>query len=68
MNKGIHLSLTDRRRTDEKGDFVKEEYFSEGGLKEFVSFLDGTRESILNNVIYFDGEKDGVPVEVVNGL
>ena len=32
-----------------------------GGLKEFVKFLDGTRESILNDVIYFDGEKDGVP-------
>ena len=64
LNKGIHLSLTDKRRTDQDGSFVKEEYFSEGGLKEFVSFLDGTRESILNNVIYFDGEKDGVPVEV----
>ena len=47
-----------------EGNFVKEEYFSEGGLKEFVSFLDGTRESILNDVIYFDGDKDGVPVEV----
>ena len=33
-------------------------------MKEFVTFLDGTRESILNDVIYFDGEKDGVPVEV----
>ena len=64
LNKGIHLSLTDKRRTDEEGEFVKEEYFSVGGLKEFVSFLDGTRESILNDVIYFDGEKDGVPVEV----
>ena len=64
LNKGIHLSLTDNRRKDDEGNFVKEEYFSEGGLKEFVSFLDGTRESILNDVIYFDGEKDGVPVEV----
>ena len=64
LNKGIHLSLTDKRRTDAEGNFVKEEYFSEGGLKEFVTFLDGTRESILNDVIYFDGNKDGVPVEV----
>jgi len=64
LNKGIHLSLTDKRRTDAEGNFVKEEYFSEGGLKEFVTFLDGTRESILNDVIYFDGDKDGVPVEV----
>ena len=64
LNKGIHLSITDKRRITEEGDFVKEEFYSEGGLKEFVSFLDGTRESILNDVIYFDGEKDGVPVEV----
>ena len=64
LNKGIHLSITDKRRTTEEGDFVKDEFYSEGGLKEFVSFLDGTRESILNDVIYFDGEKDGVPVEV----
>ena len=64
LNKGIHLSLTDKRRTDAEGNFVKEEYFSQGGLKEFVTFLDGTRESILNDVIYFDGDKDGVPVEV----
>ena len=64
LNKGIHLSLTDKRRKDAEGNFVKEEYFSQGGLKEFVTFLDGTRESILNDVIYFDGDKDGVPVEV----
>lgn len=64
LNKGIHLSITDKRRTTEEGDFVKEEFYSEGGLKEFVTFLDGTREAILNDVIYFDGEKDGVPVEV----
>ncbi|MAR39921.1 MAG: DNA topoisomerase (ATP-hydrolyzing) subunit B [Flavobacteriales bacterium] len=64
LNKGIHLSITDKRRTDDEGNDIKEEYFSVGGLKEFVKFLDGTRESILNDVIYFDGEKDGVPVEV----
>jgi len=64
LNKGIHLSITDKRRTTEEGDFVKEEFYSEGGLKEFVNYLDGTRESILNDVIYIDGEKDGVPVEV----
>ena len=64
LNKGINLSITDKRRTDDEGDFIKEEFYSEGGLKEFVKFLDGTRESILNDVIYIDGERDGVPVEV----
>ncbi len=64
LNKGIHLSISDKRRTNDNGDFVKEEFFSEGGLQEFVSFLDETRVPILEDVIYFDGEKDGVPVEV----
>ena len=64
LNKGINLSITDKRRKDDDGEFVKEEFYSEGGLKEFVSFLDETRDSILEDVIYIDGEKDGVPVEV----
>ncbi|MEC9209930.1 MAG: DNA topoisomerase (ATP-hydrolyzing) subunit B [Bacteroidota bacterium] len=64
LNKGIHLSITDKRRTNEEGDLIKEAFYSEGGLKEFVSFLDETRVPILEDVIYFDGEKDGVPVEV----
>ena len=64
LNKGINLSVTDKRRKDDDGEFVKEEFYSEGGLKEFVSFLDETRDSILQDVIYIDGEKDGVPVEV----
>ncbi len=64
LNKGINLSVTDRRRKDDDGEFIKEEFYSEGGLKEFVSFLDETRDSILQDVIYIDGEKDGVPVEV----
>ena len=64
LNKGIHLSITDKRRTDDEGEFVKEEFYSERGLKEFVEFLDATRDAILDDVIYIDGEKDGVPVEV----
>ena len=64
LNKGIHLSITDKRRKDDEGQFVKEEFYSEGGLKEFVAFLDETRDSILEDVIYIDGERDGVPVEV----
>ena len=64
LNKGIYLSITDKRRTDDKGEFIKVDFYSEGGLKEFVSFLDETRVSILDEIIYFDGEKDGVPVEV----
>ena len=64
LNKGIHLSITDKRRKDDSGAFVKESFYSEGGLKEFVTFLDATRDSIMDGVIHIDGEKDGVPVEV----
>ena len=65
LNKGIHLSITDKRRTIEgTQDFVNEKFFSEGGLKEFVQFLDSTRDPILDDVIYVDGNKDDVPVEV----
>ena len=64
LNKRINLSITDKRRTDDNGEFIKESFYSEGGLKEFVSFLDQTRVSVLDDVIYIDGEKDGVPVEV----
>ena len=64
LNKGINLSITDKRRKEDNGAFVKESFYSEGGLKEFVTFLDATRDSIMDGVIHIDGEKDGVPVEV----
>jgi len=64
LNKGIHLSITDKRRKNDDGEFIKQKFYSERGLKEFVEFLDETRDSILSNVIYIDGEKDGIPVEV----
>jgi len=64
LNKGINLSITDKRRKEKSGEFVKEQFYSEGGLKEFVAFIDSTRDPILDDVIHIDGEKDGVPVEV----
>ncbi|MBJ10027.1 MAG: DNA topoisomerase (ATP-hydrolyzing) subunit B [Flavobacteriales bacterium] len=64
LNKGIHLSLTDKRRNDEEGNFVKDEFFSEGGLREFVDLIDENREKLLDSVIYMETEKNGVPVEV----
>ena len=64
LNKGIRIDLTDRRHKDEKGDLIHNSYYSEGGLKEFAQFLDRNRESLIPDVIYFEGEKDGIPVEV----
>lgn len=64
LNKGIILSLTDHRETDEAGNPRTETFFSEGGLREFVKFLDGTRESLIPDPIYLETEKMSIPVEV----
>lgn len=64
LNKGVTISLTDRRNKDEKGEFVSETFFSEEGLKEFIKFLDETREPLIQRVISMEGEKNGIPVEV----
>ncbi len=64
LNKGIHLTLTDKRITDEEGNFVSDVFFSEGGLREFVRFLDQNREALTTDVMYMEGEKAGIPVEV----
>ncbi|WP_299284361.1 DNA topoisomerase (ATP-hydrolyzing) subunit B [uncultured Mucilaginibacter sp.] len=64
LNKGIRLSITDERETDETGLHPYEEFYSEGGLKEFVKYLDGTRNSIIPEPIYVDGNKQGIPIEL----
>src|SRR6201991_791283 len=64
LNKGIRLTLTDERFPNEDGTFPSEEFYSEGGLREFVKFLDGTRNSIIPEPIYLDGIKNGIPVEL----
>src|SRR5690554_2687930 len=64
LNKGITIYLTDKRETDEKGEFPIEKFHSTEGLKEFIRFLDGNRESIISDVISIEGEKNDIPVEV----
>lgn len=64
LNKGIRLSLCDEREKGEDGEFVKEVFYSEGGLREFVKFLDGTREPLIPEPIYVEGNKAGIPVEL----
>ena len=79
LNKGIRLSIVDKRELEENGNgngngdengndhapkFRNDSFYSEEGLKEFVSFLDATREKIINDIIYLDTEKNGVPVEI----
>ena len=64
LNKGISLTLTDEREEDENGNFLTELFLSEGGLKEFVQFLDGGRPSLISEPIYVEGIKNGIPVEL----
>lgn len=64
LNKGIKILLTDERTKNEDGSFRHDEFYSEGGLKEFVEYIDGNRESIMQNVIFMEGERDSIPVEV----
>jgi len=63
LNKGIKISLTDKRKKVE-GDFLNEEFYSEEGLKEFIKFLDENREPLIPEVIAIEGEKNNIPVEV----
>jgi DNA gyrase subunit B len=64
LNKGITISLTDKRKKDEKGEFFSETFFSERGLEEFILFLDESREPLIQKVIAMEGEKAGIPVEI----
>ncbi|WP_339738712.1 DNA topoisomerase (ATP-hydrolyzing) subunit B [uncultured Sunxiuqinia sp.] len=64
LNAGIRLVLIDKRETDENGNFKRDDYFSEEGLKEFVEFLDSAREKLIDETIHISSEKAGIPVEI----
>ena len=64
LNKGITITLTDKRNLADDGSQPVETFHSKEGLKEFVKFLDGNREPIISHVISMENEKGEVPVEV----
>lgn len=64
LNAGIYLSLTDKREVLENGEFRREEFFSVEGLKEFVRYIDSTKEHLFEDIIHISTERQGVPVEV----
>ena len=64
LNKGITVIIVDKRKKDDKGEYLSETFYSEEGLSEFIKYLDETREPIMKSVIAFEGEKNGIPVEV----
>ncbi len=64
LNKGLTLTITDEREKDEEGNFITETFHSEGGLKEFVRYLDESRTPIIQEPIYAVGKEENVEVEV----
>lgn len=64
LNKGIRIVLSDLRTVDAEGKPLSEAFYSEGGLREFVEYLDSTREKLIPEPVYMEGDKVGIPVEV----
>ncbi|NEW78314.1 MAG: DNA topoisomerase (ATP-hydrolyzing) subunit B [Gelidibacter sp.] len=64
LNKGITLTLTDKRVLDDEGNLITETFHSEEGLPEFIRYLDATREPLISRVISMEGERNDIPVEV----
>lgn len=64
LNRGISITITDERNKNEEGIARSEKFYSEGGLREFIQYLDKTRQAIIPEVIYMEGTKDNVIVEV----
>ncbi len=64
LNKGITLKITDEREKDETGNLLTNSYMSNEGLKDFINYLDETREKLMPDPICIEGEKNGVPVEI----
>ena len=63
LNKGITITLTDKRVKEEDGSFKQEVFHSEEGVKEFVRFLNSTNTPLIDDVIYLNTEKQGIPIE-----
>ena len=64
LNAGIKITLTDRRVVNDEGKFKQEIFYSEEGLKEFVRYLESSRDHLINDVIYLNTEKQGIPIEL----
>ena len=63
LNAGITISLTDKREANENGEYKHDTFFSTEGLKEFVRYIDSSRTPLINDVIYLNTEKQGIPIE-----
>ncbi len=64
LNAGVKITLSDKRKDEEGNEGKHEVFYSEEGLREFVRFIDSSREHLINDVIYLNTEKQGIPIEV----
>ncbi len=64
LNKKITLSITDYREKNEEGEFISNTFYSENGLKDFIDYLDETREKLMPEPICIEGERNNTPIEV----
>ena len=64
LNAGITLTLTDKREVNEEGEARSETFYSRDGLREFVQYIDSNKESLIDDVIHLNTERQGIPVEV----
>ena len=64
LNAGIKIELKDKRDLDDNNEPKTEVFYSEGGLTEFVNYLEGSREKLIPNPIYMEGKKENFPVQV----
>jgi len=64
LNPGIAIYLKDLRELDEKGDARSDKFLSEGGLREFVEYIDSTREKLISEPIYIENTKGEIPIQV----
>lgn len=64
LNAGITLTLTDKRNVREDGTYKSDSFYSETGLKEFVRYIDKTKEPLIPDPVHIVTEKNGVPIEI----
>ena len=64
LNKQVRITITDHREKDDEGNSISKEFYSTEGLKEFVRYIDETREPLIAEIIHMEGERNGIPVEV----
>lgn len=64
LNKGINLEIIDKRSKDEEGEFLSRNFYSEEGLKEFVEYLDSTRDKLIQDVVHIETDENNTPIEI----